>query len=43
MAETKRFIGKAAVLEGLPEHPAVKALLTWKPDALMDAKFDRAN
>jgi NADH-quinone oxidoreductase subunit C len=41
MAETKRFIGKAAVLEGLPEHPAVKALLTWKPDALMDAKFDR--
>ena len=34
-------IGKAAVLEGLPEHPAVKAILAWKPEALVDAKFDR--
>jgi NADH-quinone oxidoreductase subunit C len=41
MAEAKTFIGKAAVLEGLPEHPAVKAILAWKPEALMDAKFDR--
>ena len=41
MAETKRFIGKAAVLEGLPEHPAVKAILSWKPDVLVDARFDR--
>jgi NADH-quinone oxidoreductase subunit C len=41
MAETKTFIGKAAVLEGLPDHPAVKAILSWKPDVLVDARFDR--
>ena len=35
------FIGRAAVLEGLPEHPAVKAILAWNPQALTDAKFDR--
>ena len=33
--------GKAAVLDGLPEHPAVKAILAWNADALADAKFDR--
>jgi NADH-quinone oxidoreductase subunit C len=33
--------GRAAVLAGLPEHPALKALLSWKPEALVDAKFDR--
>ncbi|MDR3751424.1 MAG: NADH-quinone oxidoreductase subunit C [Terracidiphilus sp.] len=33
--------GKAAVLEGLPEHPAVKAILAWNPQALTDAKWDR--
>ena len=26
---------------GLPEHPAVKAILAWNADALTDAKFDR--
>ncbi|MGA2831917.1 MAG: NADH-quinone oxidoreductase subunit C [Terracidiphilus sp.] len=41
MAEAKTFIGKTAVLEGLAEHPAVKAILAWKPEALLDAKFDR--
>jgi NADH-quinone oxidoreductase subunit C len=35
------LIGKAAVLEGLAGHPAVKAVLAWKPEALVDAKFDR--
>jgi NADH-quinone oxidoreductase subunit C len=35
------FIGKAAVLEGLAEHPAVQAILAWNPEALTDAKFDR--
>jgi NADH-quinone oxidoreductase subunit C len=35
------FIGKAAVLAGLAEHPALKAVLAWKPKALVDAKFDR--
>jgi NADH-quinone oxidoreductase subunit C len=35
------LLGKAAVLDGLPGHPAVKAILTWNADALADAKFDR--
>ena len=35
------FIGKTAVLEGLAEHLAVKAILAWSPEALADAKFDR--
>jgi NADH-quinone oxidoreductase subunit C len=41
MAEIKTPVGKAAVLEGLPEHPAVKAIQAWNPEALVDAKFDR--
>jgi NADH-quinone oxidoreductase subunit C len=32
---------KSAVLEGMADHPALKALLAWKPEALVDAKFDR--
>ena len=32
--------GKQAVLAAMPDHPAIKALLAWKPDALSDAKFD---
>ena len=39
MSET--LMSKAAVLERLPEHPAAKAILAWKPEALVDAKFDR--
>ena len=35
------LLSKAAVLERLPEHPAVMAILAWKPEALADAKFDR--
>jgi NADH-quinone oxidoreductase subunit C len=35
------LLGKSAVLEGLGENPAVKAVLAWKPEALLDAKFDR--
>ena len=31
---------KQAVLESLPDHPAIKALLKWNPQALTDAKFD---
>ncbi|MGA3080764.1 MAG: NADH-quinone oxidoreductase subunit C [Terracidiphilus sp.] len=34
-------MGRAAVLEGMAEHPAVKAILAWKAEALVDAKFDR--
>ena len=41
MSQANTFIGKAAVLEGLPDHPAVKAILAWNPEALTDAKFDR--
>jgi len=35
------LLGRAAVLEGLPDHPAVKAILGWNAEALTDAKFDR--
>jgi NADH-quinone oxidoreductase subunit C len=41
MGEGYTFIGKAAVLEGLQEHPAIQAILAWSPEALTDAKFDR--
>jgi NADH-quinone oxidoreductase subunit C len=43
MAEVfdKALAGKAAVLEGLPDHPAVKAVLALNPEALTDARFDR--
>jgi NADH-quinone oxidoreductase subunit C len=37
----KTLAGKAEVLEGLPDHPAIKALLAWNSDALVDALFDR--
>jgi NADH-quinone oxidoreductase subunit C len=33
--------GRARILDELPEHPAVKAILAWKAEALADAKFDR--
>ena len=32
--------GKQAVLAEMPDHPAIKALLAWNPDAFIDAKFD---
>jgi NADH-quinone oxidoreductase subunit C len=35
------LFGKSAVAEGIPNHPAVKAILGWNPDALIDAKYDR--
>jgi len=40
-AQKKTLAGRAAVLEGMPDHPAVKALLAWKTDGPEDAKFDR--
>jgi NADH-quinone oxidoreductase subunit C len=40
-ALAKTLTGKAAVLESMREHPAVKAILAWNPQALEDAKFDR--
>jgi len=41
MTDTPTITGKAAVAEALPDHPALKAILAWKPEALTDAKFDR--
>ena len=38
---SKTLFGKVAVLEALPDHPAVKALVAWDAEALLDAKFDR--
>ena len=32
--------GKEAVLEGLPDHPAIKALQAWNAEAFTDARFD---
>ena len=39
MSEAGTLMGKASVVEGMPEHPAVKAILAWNADALVDAKF----
>jgi NADH-quinone oxidoreductase subunit C len=41
MNNQKTLIGRAEVLEGLSEHPAVKAVMAWNPAALVDARFDR--
>lgn len=41
MTETTTLLGKDQVLEGLPDHPAIKSVLAWKPEALHDAAFDR--
>jgi NADH-quinone oxidoreductase subunit C len=38
--QTPTISGKQAVLAEMPDHPAIKALLAWKSDALTDAKFD---
>lgn len=32
--------GKQAVLEAMPDHPAVKALEAWNPQAFTDGRFD---
>ncbi|MGA8090398.1 MAG: NADH-quinone oxidoreductase subunit C [Terracidiphilus sp.] len=40
-APMETLAGRQAVLDGLPDHPAVKALLAWNPDAFTDALFDR--
>ncbi len=41
MTQAVTMLGKQAVLDGLAEHPAVKAMVAWNADALTDAKFDR--
>jgi NADH-quinone oxidoreductase subunit C len=41
MTEVATLLGKEAVLDGLSDHPAVKAIKGWNSDALTDAKYDR--
>jgi len=41
MSEAKAIFGRAAVVDGMAEHPAVKAILAWNGQALTEAKFDR--
>jgi NADH-quinone oxidoreductase subunit C len=43
MAEAQKntLLGKEAVLDGLPGHPALTAILHGNAGALTDAKFDR--
>ncbi len=42
MADAKTTLtDKAAVLAGMSDHPALKAILAWNADALADARFDR--
>jgi NADH-quinone oxidoreductase subunit C len=40
-APANDLLSKAAVLEGLPDHPAIKAVLAFNPESLTDARFDR--
>jgi NADH-quinone oxidoreductase subunit C len=41
MTEVATLLGRKAVLDVMGEHPAIKAVLAWNPEALADAKFDR--
>ena len=41
MNNDKTLSGRAEVLEGFGEHPAVKAILACDPEALIDARWDR--
>jgi NADH-quinone oxidoreductase subunit C len=41
MTEVATLLGKEAVLDGLADHPAVKAITGWNSEALTDAKHDR--
>lgn len=40
MTSSPAFIGRQAVLNALPDHPAIKAILAWNDSALTDAKFE---
>jgi NADH-quinone oxidoreductase subunit C len=39
MPPVSNLLGKDAVLQAMPEHPAIRAVLAWNPSALTDAKF----
>ena len=36
----KTLASRTEVLEAMPDHPALKSLLDWCADALLDARFD---
>jgi NADH-quinone oxidoreductase subunit C len=38
-SQSTTLAGKQAVLEAMPDHPAIKAILAWNAEALTDAKF----
>ena len=38
-APSPTLAGRDAVLQALPEHPAIQAILKWNTAALVDAKF----
>jgi NADH-quinone oxidoreductase subunit C len=38
-SQSPTLSGKQAVLNAMPDHPAIRALLAWKPEALTDAQF----
>jgi NADH-quinone oxidoreductase subunit C len=40
MAQISTLSGVEAVIQGLPDHPAIQAIQKWNPAALTDAKFD---
>jgi NADH-quinone oxidoreductase subunit C len=40
MTSHPALIGRQAVLDALPDHPAVKAILSWNDSALTDARFE---
>ena len=41
MTQVATLLGKQAVLDTLPDHPAVKAIVNWNAGACTDAKVDR--
>ncbi len=41
MSNFPTLFGKAAVLEGRADHPAMKAVVEWNAEALLDARLDR--
>jgi NADH-quinone oxidoreductase subunit C len=39
MPSAANLVGKDAVVQAMPDHPAIRAILGWKAAALTDAKF----
>jgi NADH-quinone oxidoreductase subunit C len=40
MPPAPNLVGKEAVLQGMPDQPAIRAILNWDSQALTDAKFE---